>query len=110
MLCDEMTDEIRFWVHLEPYRIVFCTQPLSPKLISILSQMKTHLIHFKSNEIKPIMKIDVRFEIRENSYLRKSPCPSLFKSKLNSINLISFKLTSFSSIQLFETNLIHFGH
>lgn len=54
-------------------------------LIHTLSQTKTHLIHFKSNENKPITKVDVFKlhmmvskvtifdKIRENPYSRKSP-------------------------------------
>ena len=65
--------------------------------------MKAHLINFKVNGTKPITKVNVMFEIhasvprvtvfdkiRENPYLRKSPCSLLFEPKINSISLISF--------------------
>ena len=85
--------------------------------------MKVHFAHFKLNGIESITEIDVLFEIhmlvsrvtvfdeiRENSYLRKSPCITLFKSKINTNHSISFKFISLSSNQSFGTNSIQFGH
>ena len=48
--------------------------------------------------ISRVTKFD---KIRDNPYLRKSPCSSLFESNINLINLVSFKFISLSSIQSF---------
>ena len=69
------------------------------------------------------MKVDVLFEIqarvsrvtvfdkiRENSFLHQSSHSHSFESKTNSINLVSSKSISLSSIHLFETNSTQFGH
>ena len=73
--------------------------------------MKGHLINFKSNGIKSIIKVNVFFEIHamvsrvtvsdeicENPYLRESPCSFLFEPKF-SLSLI--QIYSLSSIQSF---------
>eukprot|EP00268_Persea_americana_P003951 TRINITY_DN11221_c0_g2_i1.p1 TRINITY_DN11221_c0_g2~~TRINITY_DN11221_c0_g2_i1.p1 ORF type:complete len:102 (+),score=6.31 TRINITY_DN11221_c0_g2_i1:1127-1432(+) len=70
----------------QPLTIELCILTPHIKHISSLSQIKTHLTLFKSNEHKYIMKIDVLVEIhmvvpsctgfnkiRENPFLRKSP-------------------------------------
>ena len=72
--------------------------------------MKGHLIQFTSNRIAPITKVNALFEIHalvsgvtmfdeihENSYLRKDPCTTWFKSKINSTYLISFIIIPLSS-------------
>ena len=85
--------------------------------------MKAYLTRSMSNEITPIMKVNVLLEIhvlvsrvtvydkiRKNSYLQNSPFSLLVESKTNPIILILFKFTSLSLIQSFETNLSHSGH
>ena len=85
--------------------------------------MKAHLIHFKSNGLKPMTKVNVLFQIqalvsrvtvfdkiRGNSYLRKSPRSSLFETTLNLTKSIPFESNSLSLTHSFETKLSHYGH
>ena len=112
-----------FGIHLNLYKWTFTLSPSITSLIYILSQMKGHLIHYKSSAIALITKVNVLFEIqllvsratifdkiRENLYLRKSSCFPLFESKLNPISSISFIIIPLSPNQSLETNFIELGH
>ena len=89
---------------------IFGIKPSTSSLISNLNQIKGHLIQFSPNELKFITEIDVLFEIhvlvsrvtvfdeiRENSYMRKSPCITWFKPKTNSNHSITLIIISLSS-------------
>ena len=83
---NKMTNWNELWALFKPYTTEIYNLSPSLMLMSILSQIRIHLTHFKSNEIKYFTKVNVLVEIhmmvssfnvfdeiRENPYLRKNP-------------------------------------
>ena len=108
---------------ISTYINLICTQVHFHFTIYNSSQMSAHLTNLKPNGLKSITKVNILFEIhtmvsgvivfdkiRRNSYLRKRPCITLSKYKININHSTSFKFISSNSNQSFETNSIQFYH